>query len=251
MPSRISALNKLKIMTDTDDKWAVLPHGPITELSTNLWRVEGDLPHFGLKRVMTVVRLADGRLVIHSGIALDEPSMKRLEAWGAPTFLIIPHGRHRLDAPRYKARYPALRVLAPPAVLEKARAAVPSAGGLAEFPADPDVRFELLDGMGDSEVAMVVRSPDGTSVVLTEVVFDLLPAKTALGRAAIKLSGLGPGPRVTPFVKLELVKDKARLAAHLERLAALPDLVRLIVSHSRLSSGADAAAALRKAAAAV
>jgi hypothetical protein len=50
-------------------------------------------------------------------------------------------------------------------------------------------------------------------------------------------------------VKLELVKDKAALKAHLERLAATPELVRLIVSHVRMSQGQAAAAALRSAAA--
>ena len=96
---------------DTD--WLVLPHAPIQELAENLWRVEGDLPRFSMKRVMTVARLHTGELLIHSAIALDEASMKRLEAWGTPSILLIPHVRHRLDAPRFKHRYPALRVFAP------------------------------------------------------------------------------------------------------------------------------------------
>src|SRR4051812_28213040 len=100
--------------------WLVLPHEPIQELTENLWRVEGELPHFSMKRVMSVVRLQDGRLLIHSAIALDEAEMKRLEAWGTPAILLIPHGRHRMDAARYKKRYPGLRVFAPPAVFHKA-----------------------------------------------------------------------------------------------------------------------------------
>jgi hypothetical protein len=211
--------------------------------------VAGDLPHFSMRRVMTVVRLHDGRLVIHSAIALDEASMARLEAWGTPAFLLIPHPRHRLDAPQYKQRYPSLRVLTPPAVIDKARAVVDVDGTYADAPVDPGLRLEVLDGTGQSEGAMIVQSSDGTSVVLNEIVFDLEPPKSALGRAALKLVGFGPGPRVTPIVKLALVKDKALLAAHLERLAALPNLVRLIVSHSRMSEGAQAAAGLRAAAA--
>jgi hypothetical protein len=230
-------------------EWQVLPHDPIQELADNLWRVEGALPHFSLRRVMTVVRLSDGRLVIHSAIALDEPSMRRLEAWGTPAFLLIPHSRHRLDAPRYKRRYPSLRVLATPAVLDKARAVVSVAGTYADMPADPALRLEVLAGTGGAEGALIVHSADGASVVLNEVVFDLEPPKSALGRAALQLVGFGPGPRVTPVVKLELVKDKADLKAHLERLAATPQLVRLIVSHSRMSQGPAAAAALLKAAA--
>jgi hypothetical protein len=228
-----------------------LPHGPIEELSENLWRVEGDLPHFSMHRVMTVVRLSDGRLVIHSAIALDEASMKQLEAWGTPAFLLIPHSRHRLDAPRFKERYPSLRVLVPPAVLDKARAVVSVDGTYSDLPPDAALRLEVLGGTGGAEGALIVQSADGASVVLNEVVFDLEPPKSAVGRAALRLVGFGPGARVTPVVKLELVKDKLQLKAHLERLAATPNLVRLIVSHSRMSEGPAAAAALLNAAASV
>lgn len=229
--------------------WLVLPHDPIQELTENLWRVEGALPHFSMRRVMSVVRLQDGRLLIHSAIALGEAEMKRLEAWGEPAILLIPHGRHRMDAPRYKRRYPALRVFAPPAVLKKASEVVNVDGTFGEAPLDGSASLELLDGTGEAEAALLVHSNDGVSVVLTEIVFDLEPPKSALLRAALKLGGFGPGPVVTPVVKLELVKNKAALAAHLQRLAAIPALKRVIVGHSRMSTGANAPEALRRAAA--
>ncbi len=229
--------------------WLVLPHDPIQELTENLWRVEGALPHFSMRRVMSVVRLQDGRLLIHSAIAMDEASMKRFEAWGEPAFLLIPHSRHRMDAPRYKRRYPKLRVFAPPAVVKKATEVVKVDGTFADATLDASASLELLAGTGEAEAALIVRSNDGTTVVLTEVVFDLEPPKSALLRLALKLTGFGPGPVVTPVVKLELVKNTAELAAHLERLAAIPQLLRLIVGHSRMSVGPAAADALRKAAA--
>lgn len=233
-------------MPSADTAWKVLPHDPIEKLTENVWRVEGALPHFSMRRVMTVARMKDGRLVIHSAIALDEPSMRALEAWGEPAFLLVPHSRHRMDAPRYKARYPALRVLATRGVVDKAREVVAVDGTYEDFPGDDTVRLEMLHGIKDAEGAMIVRSADGVTVVLNEVVFDLKPRKDLVGRL---LTGLiGHGPRVTPVVKLELVRDAPALRADLERLAATPELQRLIVSHEKLSTGPDAAAALRKAA---
>ncbi|MEP7052280.1 MAG: hypothetical protein ABJB12_18080 [Pseudomonadota bacterium] len=243
--------NTASAARSSHEQWQVLPHGPIEKLTENLWRVEGDLPHFSMRRVMTVVRLSDGRLLIHSAIAMDAASMQQLEAWGTPAFLLIPHSRHRLDAPRFKERYPSLRVLVPPAVLAKARAVVNVDGTYADLPSDLALRLEVIDGTGGAEGALIVHSSDGVSVVLNEVVFDLQPPKSALARAALRFVGFGPGARVTPIVKLELVKDKAQLKAHLERLAGTPNLVRLIVSHNRMSEGPAAAAALRSAAASV
>lgn len=235
-------------MTPPDTAWKVLSHDPIEKLAENVWRVEGALPHFSMRRVMTVARMNDGRLVIHSAIALDEASMRAIEAWGTPAFLLIPHSRHRMDAPRFKARYPAIKVLATRAVVNKAREVVQVDGTYEDFPGDDAVRLEMLRGVNDSEGAMIVRSADGVTVVLNEVVFDMRPRRELLPRVMMRLLGLGPGPRVTPVVKIELVRSAAALRVDLERLAATPGLQRLIVSHEKLSTGPAAATALREAA---
>lgn len=210
--------------------------------------MEGELPRFGMRRVMTVIRLSDGRLVIHSAIALEESELQKLEAFGVPAFLLVPHKRHRMDAPFFKKRYPGMQVLVPPTVREPASKVVHVDGTYANLPPDPALTAEILAGVGEAEGALTVHSADGASVILNEVVFDLEPPKSSLGRAALKLVGFGPGARVTPVVKIEMVKDRAALKAHLERLAATPNLVRLIVSHVRMSQGPDAAIALRNAA---
>jgi hypothetical protein len=229
--------------------WASLPHDRIQKLSENVWRVEGALPHLAMRRVMTVARLRGGALVLHSAIAMEEASMRELEAWGTPAFVLIPHTRHRMDAAKYKARYPDVRVLATRGVLKKAREVVSVDGTYEDFPADDAVRLQMLRGVNDAEGAMVVRSSDGVTVVLNEVVFDMAPRRPLLARLAMWLFRLGPGPRVTPVVKLELVRDAKALREDLEQLASTPDLVRLIVSHEKMSLGADAARALRAAAA--
>ena len=59
-------------------RWTVLPHAPIEVLAPNLWRVEGQMGSYN-KRVMVLARLADGRILMHNAIALDEASMARLD----------------------------------------------------------------------------------------------------------------------------------------------------------------------------
>jgi hypothetical protein len=236
-------------MATSDDDWPVLPHDPIQKLAENLWRIEGALPHFSMRRVMTIAKRSDGKLVIHSAIALEEPLMREIEAFGEPAFLLVPHVRHRMDAPRFKRRYPNLKILATRGALAKAREVVAVDGTYEDYPSDRDVTLEMLHGMNDSEGAMLVRSSDGLTVVLNEVVFDLGERESLAMRLALRAFGLGPGPRVTPIVKLELVRNKRALREDLERLARLPDLVRLIVSHERMSKGPAAKAALEKAAA--
>jgi hypothetical protein len=235
-------------MAKTFPAWRVLPHDPIEELASNLWRVQGSLPMMSLRRTMVIARLDDGRLVIHNGIALDEPAMQRIEQWGKPAFLIVPSGYHRLDAPAYKGRYPALTVLAPRGARAKIAQVLAVDGALEEFPPAGAVRFEPLQGIADLEAAMIVESPDGATVVLGDVVFNMDRKRDPLGFLFTTLMGSAPGPRISRLVKAALVKDRAALRRDLERLAETPRLVRLVVAHEKVASGSDAAAALRKAA---
>jgi hypothetical protein len=95
---------------------------------------------------------------------------------------------------------------------------------------------------------MIVRSADGVSVVLNDVVMNMDTKKDVLGYFFTTLLGSAPGPRVSRLARWVYVKDQPALRAHLERLAKLPDLVRLIVAHENVARGAEAAAALRQAA---
>jgi hypothetical protein len=228
--------------------WKVLSHGPIEKLSSNLWWVQGSLPGMSLKRVMTIVRLNDGRLVVHNGIALEEAAMKDIESWGTPAFLLVPNGGHRLDAPAYKKRYPAMRVFAPKGSRARVEEVVPVDGSYEDFPQSDEVRLETLPGVADSEGAMFVRSSDGVTVVLNDAVFNMDRKHDPLGFLFTTLLGSAPGPRVSWLAKLMFIKDKPALRGYLVRLAETPELTRLIVAHEKVAKGSDAPAALRKAA---
>lgn len=227
--------------------WKVLEHGPIERLAENIWWVQGALPGMSLRRAMVIVRLHDGRLVIHNGIALESSAMKEIESWGRPAFLIVPNGAHRLDATAYKARYPELKLLCPKGSRERVEEVVPVDGMYEDFPADETVRFEMLHGVADAEGAMIVRSTDGESVVLNDAMFNMDRKRDPLGFFFTTLLGSAPGPRVSRLAKLLFIKDKRALRQDFDRFAELPSLVRLIVAHEKVATGPDARAALRAA----
>lgn len=236
-------------MPTAHDRWTVLPHGPIEKLAENLWWVSGSLPRMSLKRTMVIVRLSDGRLVFHNAIALEESAMRELESWGTPAVLVVPNGMHRLDAKIFKNRYPDMRVVAPRGSRARVEEVVAVDATYDDVDlGDDSVRFEPLAGIADTEGAMIVRSNDGLSVVLNDVMFNMDRKRDPLGFLVTTLLGSAPGPRISRLAKLAFVKDRAALRRDLERLAALPGLARLIVAHEKVASGADAAAALRRAA---
>jgi hypothetical protein len=201
-----------------------------------------------LRRTMTVVRRADGTLLLHSPIALDETRQRELEALGPLAVLVVPNAGHRLDAPAYKARYPQVVTFCPRGGRAKVAEVISVEGTYDDYADDGVVRFETLDGVDGSEGALLVRSEDGMTVVLNDVVMNMDKKKDVLGYLFTTLLGSAPGPRVSRLARLVYVKDQPALRRHLERLAETPALQRLIVSHEKVAHGPAAPAALREAA---
>lgn len=231
-------------MAKAQQTWRVLPHQPIEVLADNLWRVEGGLDNMPLKRVMTIVRRADGGLVVHNAIALDDESMARVDAWGPVQFLVVPNGFHRLDAKIFKDRYPGATVLCPRGARAKVEEVVAVDGAYEDFPADATVRFETLAGVKEQEGVMIVRSPDGVTLVFNDAIFNMPDGRGFTGWIFKHVTQSSGGPRVSRLMKLFVIKDRAAFREHLHRLAELPGVVRAIVSHHRTITG-DVAGTLR------
>jgi len=237
-------------MAGNHDVWTVLPHDPLEELTENLWRVEGSMSGMPVRRCMIVLRLRDGRLVIHNPIALEEAEMKRIEAWGTPSILVVPNGWHRIDARPFKARYPSLRVVCPEKARAKVEQVVPVDGTFDSFdPASDEVVFRHLPGVKHEEGVMEARSRDGLSLVFNDLIHNNPPFSGLQGLFFGLMTGKDP-PRHHRAVGAMIIHQKKALRDELLRLADTPDLRRVLVAHGApILSGA--AEALRHVAAAL
>jgi hypothetical protein len=227
------------------DRWKVLPHDPIQKLEENLWYVRGMLGR--IQRMMAVTRLGDGRLVIYNAVALDEPEMQELEAWGRPAFLIVPNAGHRNDAKIWKQRYPGLRVIAPAGAKRRVEEVLPVDDTGGDF-GDPAVRFVAPDCTAARDCLLEVRSARGVTLVINDLVMNQPHQKGVGGLIFRALGFTGTAPKVAPLSRLMLVRDRAGLKSLLEQLAGTEGLVRVLVSHGQVIDR-DPAAALRTAAA--
>lgn len=212
-------------------EWTVLPHGKLSRIDDNILSVVGDLhmPVGDFPRRMTVVRLSGGRLVIFSAIALDEAEMQALETFGSPAYLIVPSDIHRMDAKIWKDRYPNLVVIAPAGAREQVEKIVHVDQTTATFN-DPDVELVVVPGTDESDIALVVRSSGGTTLIVNDVIWNVEHRPGIRGKLW-KLFGLTKDePQIPKVVSMRKVKDKAALRDQLEAWSKL-DLERIIVSH--------------------
>jgi hypothetical protein len=233
--------------------WTVTPHHAIEELEDNLWVVAGEVPGFpkgsGFNRRMHVIKLADGQLVFHNAVPLDEAAMAKLTAWGKPSILIVPQHLHGMDAHAFREKL-GLKVFAPKQMFEKVRRILPVDGALEDLPKDPALQLEPLAGTKFFEAAYVVRSGPRASLVLCDAVHNSRRG-SGFGGFMFRVMGFtGPEPRMPPLYKVRAVSDKEALRKDLLRLAETPGLARLLPSHGEIVTQ-DAAGALRKVAAAM
>ncbi len=231
----------------SDGTWKVARHAPIEQINERIWRVVGPLDGMPLKRVMTVVKRADGKLMVHSAIQLDETSMAEIEEWGTLAYIVVPNGFHRMGAPAFKQRFPNASVVCPQGSRARVEKVVAVDADYADVPADEAVTLQILDGVGDSEGVMLIRADDGVTLVMNDALFNT-PHRTGFAGFVLKHVTQSTGhPRVSRLFKVAAIKNKQAFKACLLRLADTPDLRRIVVSHHEVID-ADPGGALRQAA---
>ncbi len=160
---------------------AVFPHGDFTPLADNLWWLKSAQAGMPLPRNMAVYKLPSGDLVLHSVVCLDAPRMEALEKLGTPKYMIVPNEGHRTDAPRYKQRYPEIKVLCPSGCKTKVEEII-KIDALCE---------DVLPGLG-----IVCHAEPGTKPPSHELMYEVdVPG----GKALIINDLLGNGPKLTGF----------------------------------------------------
>lgn len=220
-------------MAGDPSEWRVLEHGPLIQLDEHLWHVEGAVPNMALRRRMVVARRTDGSLVLHNGVALDEATMAELDALGPVSTILVPNGFHRLDAARFRARYPKAQLLCPAGARDRVAKVTTVDGSYQNFQSDERVHLEPLGGVRDAEGVMIIHGTRGTTVVFNDVLFNLRHGK-GLGGLVFRIVGSTGGPKVTRIARTFLVKDKAELRRDFERIADIGDLSRVIPGHGRI-----------------
>ena len=201
-------------------------------LAPDLWVAERRLS-VGLAEIgtrMTVVRLADGSLFLHSPVRLDRETRAALDPLGEVRFVVAPSRVHHLFAGDYPAGYPNARLFAAPGLPRK-RQDLTFAEELGdEAPAAWRGQLDQHVFRGAGYLNEVVFfHPASRTLVLTDLAFNVPKGKTEGARLFYWLSGAAGrfGPhRLVRF----MIRDRKAARASLERILAW-DFDRVIVAH--------------------
>jgi len=96
---------------------------------------------------------------------------------------------------------------------------------------DDDLDFMAVPGTRGHEAALMVRSAEGCTLILNDVVGNIRDAKGFGGWLLRRAGFAGDEPHIPAVVKMMVVDDTAALRLQLIEWAAMPTLTRIVVSH--------------------
>jgi Domain of unknown function (DUF4336) len=209
---------------------------PVLEpLAADVWAARRPLPiavgDIGAR--MTVLRLRDGGLLLHSPVKLDAALEQALHALGPVAWLVGPCRGHHLFLGDYVKAFPGAALCGAPGLAEKRRdlafahvLANPSPPG---WPGE--VRLELVEGAPFMNEVALLHAPSRT-LVLTDLVFNVTPGAT--NRAPLFHWLVGATGRFGPHRLIRLgIRNRAAARRSIDRILAW-DFDRIVMSHGEV-----------------
>lgn len=190
---------------------------------------------------MTVVRLKDGGLWLHSPVPMTAADQHELEALGPVRYIVAPSLFHHLHARAAKERFPQARLLGAPGLPEK-RKRLAFDGVLGSAPESgyaADLEQLLVAGMPRVNEVVFLHRPSRTLIV-ADFLFNVPEARGPWMWLYFTWTAKLGEPCQTLIFKM-VIKDKAAYRATLRALRGW-DFDRIVLSHGQVvPSGGKAA----------
>ena len=207
----------------------------LRELAPNLWVADRPLKlivgEVGTR--MTVIRLADGRLFLHSPARLDDATRAALDQLGPVGCVVAPSKVHHFFVGDYATAYPAARVYGPPGLAAKRKDLTLHAelGDAAPPEWAAEIEQHLFRGAPYlNEVVFFHRA--SRTLLLTDLAFNVARDKTAGARMFYSL--VGAAGRFGPHRMVRLmIRDRSAARASVQRILQW-DFDRVTVTHGNV-----------------
>jgi hypothetical protein len=206
----------------------------LKQLHDKLWiaDMKASLAGFEFDARMTVIRLADEKLWIHSPIELTPELQIELDNLGEIGYVLSPFERHYQHLQDFADVYPDAKYYAPPGLDTKSLPGVHFTARLKDGAPEPEWKEEIeqLYVRGDSMVNEVVFfHSESRTLILTDLCFNIPSDRPPMTRAIG--TALGIYENFAPSLSFKLlVNDKAALQSTLHRILQW-DFDRVIIAH--------------------
>lgn len=197
-----------------------------------------------LHATMTVIRLGDASLLLHSPVAMTPERRAAVEALGRVAHLYSPNTFHHLRIGDWKAAFPSAKLHAPPGLAKKRPDL--AIDRFHQAPSEPAfqgvVEEHRIDGFRLEETALF--HPSSRTLVVADLVHNIGRPSHLWTKAYTKAMGFYDRVALSRAIRWTAFPDRAAARRSIDALLALP-FERLVVGHGApLTTGAkDALAA--------
>ena len=203
----------------------------LTRIVEGMWTETRPLRFFGVETGtrMTVVRLAQGGLFVHSPVGLDDATRAAVDALGPVRAVVAPSLFHHLSVDAWSRAYPDAVLCACPG-LERKRADLPWQRVLGDTP-EPEWRGEIdqvFFGARSLENEVVFFHRASRTLLCADAVFNLGTHPSRFTRLVALLMG-SRQPGATIFERV-LIRDRAAAREQVGRMLAW-DADRIVLAH--------------------
>jgi len=203
----------------------------LQHIATNLWVEARKLRFWGLETGtrMSVVRLSNGSLFVHSPVELDNDTRSEVEKLGSVRVVIAPSRMHHLYIGEWMDAYPEARAFCCP-TLEKKRSDIAWHAVLGDEP-EPEWRGEIdqvFFGARSLENEVVFHHRQSRTLLCADAVFNLADHDSPLTRiVAVLMGGRKPG---ATWLERALIRDRRAAREQIDRMLAW-DFDRIVLAH--------------------
>ena len=210
-------------------------------IADDLWVAEQPLRYLGvaLTTRMTIVRLANGALLVHSPIHLTDELRSVAESAGRVRFIVAPNRFHHLFVADWQRAYPDAQTFCAPG-LDTKRADLKFTAILGDEP--PSAWADEIDQAFMralpplNEIVFFHRK--SRTVIFTDLLFNIARHESAYARFLLRLDGAFRGPAIPRSFRLLMRRRRVECVAFLDRLLSW-NFDRAILAHGTLiESGA-------------
>jgi Domain of unknown function (DUF4336) len=225
---------------------AFVPYAPLNELkpiAPDIWLVDGPEIRFAYLGVtlpfptrMTIVRLPDGALWIHSPIAPSDAPFSSVGALGTVRYLVAPNTLHYWWLPDWQARFPDAEVFLAPGLERAAKRALPAGTALGAAP--PAAWAGVIDQMivfGDLLTEAVFFHRPSRTLILTDLIENFEPARVRnpFLRWLMRVSGAADPDGKAPYdMQLSFFRQRKGVRAAARRMIEWAPK-RIVIAHGR------------------
>jgi len=222
-------------------------YAPINKLKkviAGIWIVDGPVIRFGAPFLklpfstrMTIIRLRDAKLFVHSPTPLLPELRGQLRRTGQPHFIIAPNRLHYWWIPEWRAAFPDAAVYLAPCTKQQAGARLRFDGLALDaergYPWDAEIATLPIAGGYLTEVVFFHTAT--RTLILADLIenFEAHKLGSYLARLLTRLGGVqDPDGQMPRDLRLTFRKHKAQLRAAVQKMIAWnPE--RIILAHGR------------------